>query len=50
MRWREMSRGLDDRKPSLDKKELPEEGLDFLLWKAELNKELYLFWKSLFGE
>jgi len=23
----------------------PEEELDFLLWKAELDKELSLFWK-----
>jgi len=24
-----------------------EEGLDFLLWKAELNKELIQFWNAL---
>jgi hypothetical protein len=25
----------------------PEEELQFILWKAELNKELMAFWKSL---
>jgi hypothetical protein len=25
----------------------PEEELSFLLWKAELNKELLCFWKSI---
>jgi hypothetical protein len=27
--------------------EKPNEELAFLLWKAELNKELFAFWKSL---
>jgi len=26
----------------------PEEELKFILWKAELNKELMAFWKSMF--
>jgi hypothetical protein len=46
-RWKGMSQVLDDRKPS-QLKGKPEEGLDFILWKAELNRELSLFWKGLF--
>jgi hypothetical protein len=30
--------------------ENPNEELAFILWKAELNKELMSFWKSLLGE
>ncbi len=30
-----------------DDKEVHEYDLDFMLWKAELNKELNSFWKSL---
>ena len=26
---------------------LPEDDLEFILWKAELNKELMAFWKAL---
>ena len=26
----------------------PEDELQFILWKAELNKELMAFWKSMF--
>ena len=44
-----MHRGLDERKPP-NLKGKSEQGLDFLLWKAELNKELHLFWKSLFDQ
>jgi len=25
----------------------PEEGLEFMIWKAELYKEFFAFWKSL---
>ena len=45
-----MNQGLDDRKPSQIKGKPIEEGLDFLLWKAELNRELSLFWKGLFDK
>jgi len=30
-----------------DIKELKEDELKFILWKAELNKELMAFWKSI---
>ena len=29
------------------KQDAPEDDLDFMLWKTELNKELLSFWKSL---
>ena len=32
------------------KPETPEEDLRFILWKAELNKELLSFWKSIMEE
>ena len=39
----------DGKKFSLIENEMekPEEDLQFLLWKAELNKELLSFWKSM---
>jgi len=30
-----------------NKYEEPEDDLSFILWKAELNKELYSFWKTM---
>lgn len=32
------------------KPKTPEEDLRFILWKAELNKELLSFWKSIIEE
>jgi hypothetical protein len=45
--WYKMRR--DVKKISLIEHEMekPEEDLQFLLWKAELNKELLSFWKSM---
>ena len=34
-------------KPKLVKTETPEDDLKFVLWKAELHKELLAFWKSI---
>jgi len=34
-------------KPKLVKIESPEDDLKFVLWKAELHKELLAFWKSI---
>ena len=34
-------------KPKSGDLEPPEEDLQFILWKAELNKELLEFWKSM---
>ena len=33
--------------PKLDKYRTPEEGFEFMVWKAELYKELFTFWKSM---
>ena len=34
-------------KPKAVKIELPEDDLKFILWQAELHKELLAFWKSI---
>jgi len=45
-----MTQSIEDRKPSqLNGKDF-EEGFGFLLWQAELNRELSLYWKSLFKQ
>jgi hypothetical protein len=39
--------GIDKPKPREDAPQHPENDLKFILWKAELNKELMAFWKSM---
>jgi hypothetical protein len=39
--------GINKKKPKENVSTYPEEDLEFLLWKAELNKELTVFWKSI---
>ena len=34
-------------KPKVTKIESPEDDLKFILWQAELHKELLAFWKSI---
>jgi hypothetical protein len=38
-------KNIDNKNP-----EMPEEDLRFILWKAELNKELLSFWESMMEE
>jgi len=40
-------RGIKHLKSKDDIKEFSEEDLKFILWKAELNKELMAFWNSI---
>jgi len=39
--------GINKPRPKDDAPKSPEEELEFILWKAELNKELMAFWKSM---
>ncbi len=39
---------INNLKPKDNIPKSPEEELKFILWKAELNKELMAFWKSMF--
>lgn len=39
--------GFNKPKPKNDTPAHPEDELEFILWKAELNKELLEFWKSI---
>lgn len=39
--------GINNLKSKNDIPGSPEEELQFILWKAELNKELMAFWKSM---
>lgn len=43
----EKSLRIDNILPIDNKSRTPDEELQFILWKAELNKELMAFWKSI---
>ena len=40
---------INNLKPKENAPVSPEEELEFILWKAELNKELMAFWKAIKG-
>jgi hypothetical protein len=42
--------GINKMKPKEDMPKPPEEDLEFILWKAELNKELTAFWRSMINQ
>ena len=45
--WMKKYGGINKMKPKEDVPKPPEEDLEFILWKAELNKELMAFWRSM---